>query len=253
MELKDNLMAIGLTSYESEAYAALVRWGILDANSLARNSGVPLPRIYSVLRGLEAKGFVLEKPGRPVMYRAVFPGTAVRKHVESQTEVLEEKERQIVREMSKIKGMHTEPSNSVWSVDGRRNVYAELERMIKSAKDHIYIIKTENGAIRLWKTHRHLCRKAVERGVKIRLIVPVTDQTAEYVRGLRKYMEVRHLDGSRINVRMVSYDCRQVMLFEPLPDDTEVCGDDTGILLGERYAKFMENLFDSIWSNLKNR
>ena len=243
---------IGLNSYEAEAYFSLVNWGMLNAKQVAKYSNIPTPKIYSVLDNLERKGFVLEKPGRPALYRAVDPKQAIKKFVEHKTDELQAVKSGLINKLMHVE-KHPKPTELIWSVEGRGNVYSELERMIQSAKKHIYIIKTENGAIRLWKTHRELCKKSHERGIKIRLIVPITKLTGEYIQEFREYMDVRHLEGEKINVRMMSFDRKQVLLFEPVPDDTELEGDDTGIILGDRYAKFLENLFDLIWENLPQR
>ncbi|MBU4267094.1 MAG: hypothetical protein L6243_05065 [Candidatus Altiarchaeales archaeon] len=244
---------IGLNSYEAAAYFSLVKWGMLNAKQVAKYSNIPTPKIYSVLDNLERKGFVLEKPGRPVFYKSTKPKQAIKKFVKHKTDELQTTESKLIHKLEDSGGKYPKPTELIWSVEGRGNVYTELERMMQSAKKHIYIIKTENGAIRLWKTHRELCKKSHERGVRIRLIVPITKLTSEYIQEFRKYMDVRHLDGDKINVRMMSFDRKQVLLFEPVPDDTELEGNDTGIMLGGRYAKFQEDLFDLIWENLSEK
>ncbi|MEB3860969.1 MAG: hypothetical protein GSR84_01960 [Desulfurococcales archaeon] len=65
--------AMGLTLYEAKLYLAMLR-GASNPREASASSGVPLPRIYDVIRALEAKGLVEPEPGgwyRPRTPRAV--------------------------------------------------------------------------------------------------------------------------------------------------------------------------------------
>ncbi|WEL16466.1 Sugar-specific transcriptional regulator TrmB [Halorhabdus sp. SVX81] len=57
-ELRDALENTGLTSYQSDAYLAVLDLGVAPAVTVARNCSVPVSQIYKVLRDLEQKGFV---------------------------------------------------------------------------------------------------------------------------------------------------------------------------------------------------
>ncbi|WP_254273151.1 TrmB family transcriptional regulator [Haloarcula marina] len=56
--LKRALENADLTSYEAEAYLALVDYGRLPAVDVAKKSDVPTSQVYDTLRSLESKGFV---------------------------------------------------------------------------------------------------------------------------------------------------------------------------------------------------
>ena len=71
------LVSLGLTGYEANAYVALTRRDIATGAEVARLAGVPRQRIYDVLEGLAARGLATIKPGRPVRYTAVAPEEAV--------------------------------------------------------------------------------------------------------------------------------------------------------------------------------
>jgi len=57
-ELQDALENTGLTSYQSDAYLAVLELGVAPAVTVARNCSVPVSQVYKVLRDLEEKGFV---------------------------------------------------------------------------------------------------------------------------------------------------------------------------------------------------
>lgn len=65
------LQSIGLTSYESKVYSALVTLGNSIASKIASTSGVPRVRIYDILATLENKGWVEVIKAKPLEYRSV--------------------------------------------------------------------------------------------------------------------------------------------------------------------------------------
>src|SRR5262249_30148809 len=74
---EDGLVQLGLTSYESKAYLALMRRDSATAADVARLARVPRQRIYDVLATLVQKGLVSQRPGQPAKYSAVSPEFAV--------------------------------------------------------------------------------------------------------------------------------------------------------------------------------
>lgn len=73
-KLVENLKRLGLKDYEARVYAALVLLGPSKASEVARESGVPRPKVYEVLKELHRKGFVdFSEGGKPAFFRAVEP------------------------------------------------------------------------------------------------------------------------------------------------------------------------------------
>src|SRR5512136_630980 len=70
-EIINSLRNIGLNQYEARAYHALTAFGSSTAGELSEVADLPRPRVYDVLRGLQDKGFVVLKPGRPVKYASL--------------------------------------------------------------------------------------------------------------------------------------------------------------------------------------
>ena len=69
----DLLQQVGLSKYEAEAYAGLLRYGPLTGYELGKRSEVPLSRSYEILERLAAKGLALVQPGEPPRYTAKPP------------------------------------------------------------------------------------------------------------------------------------------------------------------------------------
>ena len=76
-KVRKSLEKIGLTSYETRTYTALVNSGELNASELSHKSGVPYSKIYEVLGTLEGKGWIGSDDSRPPKYIAKSPTTAL--------------------------------------------------------------------------------------------------------------------------------------------------------------------------------
>lgn len=57
-DLVDTFEDAGLSPYQADAYVALLEMGSGLATEIAEKSGVPMPRIYDVLRDLESEGYI---------------------------------------------------------------------------------------------------------------------------------------------------------------------------------------------------
>jgi sugar-specific transcriptional regulator TrmB len=77
----DQLVRLGLTTYEARAYITLVRRDSFTAAQIARTAGLPRQRIYDVLASLVEKGLASARPGSVVKYAALDPDLAVERLV----------------------------------------------------------------------------------------------------------------------------------------------------------------------------
>ncbi len=77
----DQLVRLGLTSYEARAYVALTRRESCTAAQVARLAGLPRQRIYDVLGGLVERGLAASRPGSVVKYAAAEPASAIERLV----------------------------------------------------------------------------------------------------------------------------------------------------------------------------
>ena len=73
----NELVRLGLTSYEARVYVALTGRDSFTAAQIARLSGVPRQRIYDVLGTLTQKGLASSRPGAVIKYAAADPATAI--------------------------------------------------------------------------------------------------------------------------------------------------------------------------------
>jgi len=73
LKLIENLQKLGFTGNEAKVYASLVCLKQAKASEIAENAGVPRPKIYGTLRGMEKKGYVRIIEGEPTFFCCIQP------------------------------------------------------------------------------------------------------------------------------------------------------------------------------------
>jgi len=175
-ELTALLRSMGLNLYEAKAYAALLLYGDQTAAELSTRADLPRPRVYDIVGSLVKKGFVIVHPGRPVKYRAVPPKEAVENYIRSRRLEFE-------KEVEKIKriGMEIEKRDIPQRKDERHNVWflhnevalrGRLEEMIRSGNNEIIAALPSDFLLDYYNTLAPLLEEALNRGVRVRLLIP---------------------------------------------------------------------------------
>ena len=91
----ERLKKLGLTSYESQAYIALLKLGDAEADEIALNAKIPMGRIYSVLSSLEEVHLVRAQDTRPRRYACVDPAAALTRLCSTKQEELKQASEEI--------------------------------------------------------------------------------------------------------------------------------------------------------------
>ena len=108
-QLMETLRKAGLTSYESEAYFALLSRRELTAEEISEMTSVPITRVYGTLEQLMQKGFARIVQSRPKRFHAIPPDQArrdylahMRENFETNLVSVEEIMRQLQREVEPL-------------------------------------------------------------------------------------------------------------------------------------------------------
>jgi sugar-specific transcriptional regulator TrmB len=222
LKLKD----LGLNSYESKVWVALLSRGISTAGELSDIANVPRSRSYDVLESLEKKGFVIMKLGKPIKYIAIPPKEAIerikkkiKKTAQEEENLLNElKKSEVLKELTELhaNGIDAQdPSDITGSVKGRDSIYNHLVFQIKNAKESIVISTTETGLARKSKSLLRHIKKAKNRGVNVKFFAPLTN--TNFLNKLENYAE---LHDQKAEARFCIIDNNEITLM--LTDDTEV-------------------------------
>jgi sugar-specific transcriptional regulator TrmB len=179
--LKKLRSAFNLNEYEVKIWTALLSKGTASAGELADISNVPRSRSYDILESLEKKGFIIMKLDKPIKYLAVEPKEiinrvkkSVQEQANTQIQMISEIEKtDVFEDLNNLftKGIeNVDPANITSSIRGRRNIYNQIETMLRSAEKSVVISTSEEGFQRKFDNFKFLFRKLKNKGVKLKLI-----------------------------------------------------------------------------------
>lgn len=251
----NNIRDFGLNTYEAKLWTALLSRGISTAGELSDIANVPRSRSYDVLESLEKKGFIIMKIGKPIKYIAVHPNEVlerVKKNVLNEANKKSESLDKLYKSevLKELHLLHTqgiefiESSDLSCSFKGRDSIYNHIDFMIKKANDSVDIMTTTEGLLRKGKKMKNVLRKANERGVKIRIAAPLTEDTKDVVKILSQFSEVKNVQH---NTRFCIVDDQELMFM--LLNDNEVHPSyDTGVWVSTKFfSNTLKNFFNAEW------
>lgn len=230
------LREFGLSEYAGRAYLALLDLGIAEARDVSSLSKVPQAKIYHVLEQLHEKGLVVVLPEFPKKYAPVpfqeYLDRLYEEHTKAASTI--EQARDEVAELFRVVGDTDVGDRGFFTVlRGRRNVLSKIDEMLASTKRDLVVLGTVGGAGRMAASLPPM-ERARERGVALRLLVPLDASTLKPAGELARLAEVRarELDeGERsAKVAIVLSDGRAAFLIHFVPDDASlVAGKDIGV------------------------
>lgn len=257
--LKKLRAAFDLNIYEVKIWTALLSKGVASAGELSDISNVPRSRSYDVLESLEKKGFVMMKLGKPIKYLAVKPEDIVRRlkksmqmDTDSRITYLEKfRQDPLFNEIDLLykNGVtNVDPTALSGAVKGRDHVYHQLYTMLDKAESDVIIMTTEQGLARKVDKFKNLFKRLADRGVKIKVVAPLTKDTKKQLELLKNSVQMKTAD--HISARFVLVDGKEVLFF--VTDDASVHETyDTGVWVNTPYfAGALQNLFTKTWNEL---
>ncbi|MCD6367877.1 MAG: TrmB family transcriptional regulator [Candidatus Aenigmarchaeota archaeon] len=257
----DVLKTLGLNSYERKLYVTLLAKGTSTAGSLSELSGVPRSRTYDVLESLADKGFVVIQSNKPLKYVAIPPDEALerlrKKHEEDFKELTqrieEVKKSKVLDELKSLykKGVKTvNPAELTGAIRGRYAMHQQLESVLKRAKDHIYLLTSEEGLIELYENQNKLLRDAAKRGVDVRIAAPITKTNEGIIKDLSSYAKLRNTKGIKgLRGRFAIVDGKEVIV--ALTDEKTHPTQDLHLWSQSSHiaGDTLRPLFEMVWEN----
>lgn len=212
------LAGLGLSRLEARVYFALLGGGVLDAASLAKNSGVCRSDVYRVLRRLEGLGLVERLLCYPCRFSAVPLRTAIDVLVERRDSELRELKSKLAALLSEYEpesGAASPEEPGFLLVPSQKRLLNRLEWAIKSCTASIEVATSSQRFISACMIFSDALESAWARGVKGRVVIeaveePVLDAARKVWR--RPHAEIRYLPRPPRTV-MAMYDRREVFVF----------------------------------------
>ena len=178
--LQEPLRRVGLTAYESEAYLALLSKRELTAEDVARQTSIPITRVYGTLEQLMQKGFARIIQSRPKRFHAVPPVEAKREYL---THLRQDFEQNLlgVEEVMQIMQRQVEPiyvmSHLQVKAEDLLEPLDDLQVMERRTCDYIQAATDEiliSTALFSWLPKVKLqLRSALKRGVKLKILMQI--------------------------------------------------------------------------------
>ncbi|MCR4336084.1 MAG: hypothetical protein NUV57_06160 [archaeon] len=166
----ESIKKLGLNEYEARAYNALLSSGKASAVFVSKSSNIPRARVYDVLFSLEKKGFVTRSASKPIEFSVVKPLIAVESVSEAKKIELDknlEEFKIIAQTLEQKAGIEADFSDSVWVVEGRRNIYSKIAEQLENTKDNVLICSSDAGLKRKKGYFDKKLASLTSKGVKI--------------------------------------------------------------------------------------
>ncbi len=184
MSRVEKLKKLGLSSYEAQAYLALIKLGIADAGEISLHGKIPLGRIYGVLSNLEESYLVRAQETRPRRYMCIEVTAGLERLSKNKKEELKQKEEEIDALVNELapelsSGGQREPDKSLWTVaKGGESLEHVRECISDAQKEILFFFACRNESERIKKgvmTERYSqiidsLNDSLKKGVNVKVI-----------------------------------------------------------------------------------
>lgn len=251
------LAGFGLSGYMARAYLALLELGPSQAREVSERSGVPQGRVYDILEKLHQRGLAEVLPEAPRRYQAVPFETFLERELTMHRDrvVTLERDRQgLVEVLRRVQGGAPAAERGEYLVlRGRKNLLERVVALQRGARQDVLAIGSERAPVRL--NGQDGVGEMPGRGVRLRVLAPLTEANAEAARGLlASGAEVRHhaglADTFPPGLNVLLGDGQRAMLYQHVPDDLDAAkGDDVGLFIEHpEMVKGLQALGESLWT-----
>jgi sugar-specific transcriptional regulator TrmB len=229
-----------------KAYLALVEAGPSTATEVSRRSGIPYSKIYEVLRGLEAKGWIESEHTRPSRFYPRAPTSALEAMKMRWEDEWRKSEEHIIQELQPLyerRGARERPE--IWIVRGAANIWMKVKETLEGCRSEL-MVALPLAVNELLAPAQGIVRELRDRGVTIKIMA--SSQAPPEV-----LEELTHWGEVRVRPRMfgggVIADRREVVIL--LAGGREP----TGLLAiwseHEGLAAFAREYFEYLWRDSK--
>lgn len=220
-DIIDRLTVLGLDEGEAAVYVHLSMMGPSKASDIAAALKLHRTEAYRTLQNLVQRGFASATLGRPSKFVAAPPeklfNDILAAH-EARSENIKKAQTEIAPALTTLRGEVGDigSRNTFKMLQGRREIYGILERMVRDAAQEVKAISTHPGALTmadmagLWD----VAMKRAQEGMRLRAVLQTTPQTRAKIVPMLGVptVAIRHLDTDHIT-RMVIVDERELLMW----------------------------------------
>ena len=185
-EIIEKLKKLDIDETESIIFIYLLRIGPSRAGVITSSLNLDRNTAYRTLVKLRNKGLVMTTFSNPPLYFAIQPEEAIRivlLHLEEDFLTIKKTGYELIEELQKMKRT-TEGENNLnifTLIQGKKNALAKIVKIIKSAKNPLYLITTENEIAKMYHTMVPEEIKRHAKKNKVRMILSGFEQSGEFI------------------------------------------------------------------------
>ena len=241
-EARKVLREIGLTSYETRAYLALLEKGVMTASKVSGQGGVPYSKIYETLNSLVKKGWVRAEGGRPRRYYPKSPSEALEAARLRLEDMVGEWKHAVVNELQPLyRRRELREKPDIWILRGEFSILAKLREMLEETKKEL-MVAAPFFAKGFMDVGVPLLSRLYDSGVNVQVMV-TKDWGAEKLAGVEKVRVRDSMFGGGVIA-----DGREVLLFLGEDEATLVIWSNHMGLV-----KFARDYFQYLWETARAR
>ena len=158
-DIVEELKKLGLNSYESKVYIALLKKYPATGYEVSQLADVPQSRAYDALKSLAAENIVTADNEKPQRYTPIPPKELTRRYKRNMISTLD----YLDKELPNLADDYNEP---VHNIIGYENIIEKLKEIIKSARYSLYL-EIWNEEFKLLENE---LKSAYERDVDIKIV-----------------------------------------------------------------------------------
>jgi sugar-specific transcriptional regulator TrmB len=255
-DIIDRLSVLGLDADEAAVYVHLSIMGPSKASDIAAALKMHRTETYRTLQNLVQRGFATATLSRPARFEAAAPERLFQEILAAQLarqESIQRAQTEISGALSSLRGATGQPlsKNTFKILQGRREIYAVLERMLREAHAEVKAVSTHAGALQMGDMAGLLdvgAQRARE-GLRLRAVLHIDDASRQRLAALQTpRMEFRHVEEARV-ARFAIADDRELLLWV-VSDPSSRLAAAGDVALWTDAADFVGTqslLFESLW------
>lgn len=250
------LSGFGLTHNQAKVYMATVQLGLASVSQVSKVSKVRREDIYRMLPKLEKMGLIERVLGTPMKIRATPVEEALSILIKREEEMVSKRLSGLATKkavfLKHFKAYKVEPVSREAHfslIPHREGIISKCLIMVKNAEREINVVTSRYEFIRLFTDYAELLKKAIRKGVRVRVVLDVSEHEDRILRIMEDYkssgasFELKYKDQPSGHYTIVDFTRALVATSTEAPIGENPClwTDDTNLV------RLMQKDFESIW------
>ena len=254
-ELVQILTRLGLTISQVKVYLGLIGLKQASGKVTAKHSKMARQEVYRVLAELQEKGLVEKIIARPTEFKPVSIEDCLSILIASKKNEVSENQKKATILLRKFKKENSNIKSQIQEEDSQfilipeREVIKKVKRKIENTRTTLDAITTFNGFRQFIHNVNDECEKALERGVKFRLIINKSDNENSLIHVTKSVpknplFNLRYINTSH-RVALAIYDKKEVCI----SISATAAPNETPILMSNNpsLVEIVQSYFETSW------